>query len=328
MIQGDSTGLDGRAGELRLPENAGQPASVREFRFSLLGKFEASVDGGAVPGLEARRVQELICFLLLARRRPHHREVLADALWGDAQPLHARKHLRNAIWQLRGLRQDRGSSTPLIQAKGEWVRLHEDARLWLDVAEIEQVHVCTKGVPPDQLDGSAVEAMRRTIGLYSGELLEGWYQDWCVRERERVRTLYLGLLEKLLAACEVRGLADEALVYGSRILREEPAHEETHRCLMRLWWFKGDRTSALRQFGACRVALQDELGVEPEDATIRLYRSILAGETARDAARPLGGASSQIAARVPVDQLRAALHRLDAAERLVQESLATLHVLI
>jgi DNA-binding SARP family transcriptional activator len=43
---------------------------------------------------------------------------------------------------------------------------------------------------------------------------------------------------------------------------------------MHLYSLAGDRTSALRQFERCALALKQELGVKPERKTVELYERI------------------------------------------------------
>jgi DNA-binding SARP family transcriptional activator len=77
-----------------------------------------------------------------------------------------------------------------------------------------------------------------------------------------------------MAACEFRRLYEAGILYGTRILEVDRAREATHQCLMRLHYFSGDRTGALRQFARCRDALRDDLAVDPSRATIALHEAI------------------------------------------------------
>ena len=110
--------------------------------------------------------------------------------------------------------------------------------------------------------------------IYQGDLLEGWYQDWCLFERERLQNMHLTMLEKLLNSCEARGEYELGLNYGVRVLRYDHARERTHRRMMRLYYLAGERTAALRQYERCVEALRKDLGVEPTSNTKALYRQI------------------------------------------------------
>jgi DNA-binding SARP family transcriptional activator len=112
------------------------------------------------------------------------------------------------------------------------------------------------------------------VQLYGGDLLEGWYQDWCLYERERLQNIWLAILEKLMAYSESHDAYEEGMVYGRCVLRFDRAHERTHRRMMRMQYLAGDRTAALRQYERCRTALDEELGVEPAKRTEMLYQQI------------------------------------------------------
>ena len=65
--------------------------------------------------------------------------------------------------------------------------------------------------------------------------------------------------------------------YARRCLQLEPWDEQAHRQVMQALALQGQRSAALAQYEACRKALAEELGVEPEPETTRLYQGIRAG---------------------------------------------------
>ena len=242
----------------------------------LFGRFAVRCGDQVVNGLRPRKVQELLAYLLLERDRPHHREILADLLWSDSPSAGSRKCLRQALWRLQAvLTSQRDPLTArVLLVEHDWVQLHPQADVWLDVAEFEGAFDLVHGVPGQQLDSRCAQLLEDAVHLYRGELLEGWYQDWCVYERERLQQMYLAMLDKLMGYCEAQREYETGLMYGARILRHDPARERTHRRLMRLHCLSGDRTTALRQYQQCVVALEEELGVRPAGRTTVLYEQI------------------------------------------------------
>jgi len=109
-------------------------------------------------------------------------------------------------------------------------------------------------------------------------MLEGWYQDWCLLERERLQNMYLAMLDKLMSYCEALHDYETSLLYGMRIMCYDRARERTHRRLMRLYYRLGDRAEALRQYERCAGALEEELGVRPSKSTVALYKQIQADQ--------------------------------------------------
>lgn len=250
-------------------------SAVRVFLF---GKLKIQIDGQEVSNFDVRKVQELFCYLLLHRKRVHARETLATLLWEDKPAAQSRKYLRHALWQLQTLfaDQDVGHGQPVLLVEDDWISLNEHAPLWLDVALFEQANTLCRGMPGTNLAAQQIEVLRCAVDLYQGDLLEGWYCDWCLFERERLQNMYLDMLDKMLDCCAAHAEYETGLEFGERVLRLDRARERTHRRMMRLYYLAGDRTGALRQFERCAAALAQELQVKPSKRTLALWEEIKA----------------------------------------------------
>jgi DNA-binding SARP family transcriptional activator len=239
----------------------------------LLGRFEARIAGCNPKALRGRKTIELLSFLLLHRDRPHHREVLAGTLWPESDTEQSKKYLRQSLWQLHATGGADQAPGRLLLADAEWIQVNA-GQLWLDVAQLEEAYARVKLTPGERLDAADAAELERVVPLYRGDLLEGCYQNWCVYERERLKALYLSLLERLLAYCEATSRAEEGVTHGELLLRYDRAHERAHRRLMRLRYRAGDRTGAIRQFERCCEALREEFGIAPGERTRLLYEQL------------------------------------------------------
>jgi len=300
----------------------------------LFGKFQVYRGDEAVKGLDIRKVQELLCYLLLYRTHSYPRETLAGLLWGDTSTAQAKKCMRQTLWQMQsalGVQNDFDDER-LILVAPDWIQINTTADLWLDVAEFEKVFDHMKGRRGEELDPHTAQLVRDSVQLYQGDLLEGWYQDWCIYERERLQKIYLAMLEKLMAYHEAQREYDVALSYGGQLLRYDHAHERTHRRLMSLHYMAGDRAAALRQYQRCVAALQEELEAQPSQRTTALYQRIQAdqqeaalSEIARTRAMPLPDASSMHMLFVRLKQHWLTLANL---ERQIREDIDSLEVVL
>jgi len=184
------------------------------------------------------------------------------------------------LWQLQSAL---GSQTESIRdrvlhVEPEWVQLNSDADLWLDVAVFEQTYNLVQKVPGQELETATAQHLQNVVQLYQGPLLEGWYQDWCLLERERLQNIYLAMLDKLMSYCEAHHDYETSLLYGMRIMYYDRARERTHQRLMRLNYLLGNRAEALRQYERCATALDEELGIKPSKSTTALYKRIQADQ--------------------------------------------------
>jgi len=217
---------------------------------------------------------ELFCFLLLRRDRPHPREILASMLWGDNTTEVSKKYLRQALWQLQTIVRDGMERLSILMADRESVQVKLANGVWLDVALFENACAQALRVHHSQLTEPQAQALRSAIDLYRGDLLEGWYQEWCLIERERLQNMYLLSLEKLMHYSEERQQFAFGLEMGDRILRLDRAHEGAYQSLMRMHYVVGNRAGALRQYQRCESALREELGVRPGRRTRELLEQI------------------------------------------------------
>lgn len=242
----------------------------------LFGGFSALRGDQAIPAPDGARVQELFCYLLLHRGRPHAREALAGQFWSESTTAQSLKALRQALWQLQAWLAGQGEvgSVRVVLAESEGVRINGRADLWVDVAEFEQAHAASCEYQPAAMPPPLADRLGRAADLYRGELLDHWYQEWCLVERERLHDHYLAMLDRLMGYSEAHETYEAGIEYGARALQCERACERTHRRLMRLHYLAGDRTGALRQYERCAAALQEELGVSPGRTTCTLREHI------------------------------------------------------
>ncbi|HYQ88713.1 MAG TPA: BTAD domain-containing putative transcriptional regulator [Candidatus Binatia bacterium] len=228
----------------------------------LFGKFSVHCEDQELLLRSSSRAREILGYLAVNRRGPVLRESLATLLAHGSSAEKSRKAIRQALWQLRANLAECPGAERILRVEGDWVHLLLDDRVWLDVAEFERV---------------ASAPLAEVVEIYRGEFLEGWFQGWCLEERERLRQIYLESLDALVAQCEADRDVKAGVAYAALALHTDSARECTHRSLMRLYCLAGDRASALRQYDRCCSALRQELGIGPDDETKGLERAIRAG---------------------------------------------------
>jgi DNA-binding SARP family transcriptional activator len=274
---------------------------VSALHIHLFDRFYVERDHQVVTGLEAGKVQELFSYLLIYRDRRHLRESLANLLWAESSSSQSKKYLRQTLWQLQSAidpDESRASRHTLL-VDPDSVRLNHEADLQLDIGQFELAYAQVQGVSGRDLTSERANDVIEAIGVYSGQLLIGWYQSWCLQERERFQEMYLAMLDKLMNWCESRHDYDGGLGYGERLLHFDRARERTHRQLMRLRYLAGDRTGAIHQYERCTAALDQELGVKPSRRTLALYEQIRA-DRLKDSAPPTTDAAAA-SARKPAN---------------------------
>lgn len=221
--------------------------------------------------------QALLAFLLLHRHRSHRREMLMNLFWSDCDEQRAKRCLSTTIWRLRSELRQATTSTIYIHSPvpGE-IGFNIENEYWLDIAVFEEKIAHVLAQPAVQLSSNDAQELTDALKLYTGDLLEGIYDDWVLVERERLRMLHLRGLAHLMIHYRECGSFEQSLVYAQKILDIDPLREEVHREVMRLYLQIGQRAMAVRQFHICRKVLATELGITPMAETRALYHQIAA----------------------------------------------------
>jgi DNA-binding SARP family transcriptional activator len=224
--------------------------SPPEARVGLLDGFALERGTGGVHTVVAdlpRCAQRLIAHLSLCGRPA--RAAVAGQLWPDVPEDHAHGSLRSALWRLQ-------KSVPgLVEVSGGALGLASGVRV--DVREFRDW--AERVLDPDAVvDGEVTpEFVRR------GELLPGWYDDWVLLERERLRQLRLHALEVLADKLACTGRYGEAVQAAYTAVRTEPLRESAQRTVVRVHLAEGNIVEAVRAYSAFRELLAHELGVAP-----------------------------------------------------------------
>jgi len=246
---------------------------MASLEIRLFGGFEMRFDKAPLDPFPLRAARSLLAFLVMNRDRPHSRELLAGTFWPHLSDAHARRRLSQALWQVRAsLRGLDELAETLVLATGSSIRCNPDADLCLDVERFEQsIEQANRAAAVQHTE--RVRLLKIAAHLYRGDLLDGFYDDWALLDRERLRGSFLTSLEVLTDLLMGSSDYEEALVYARALAQHEPLREESHQRVMRLMVLLGRHTEALRQYERCRQILADELGARPSQTTDGLRRA-------------------------------------------------------
>ena len=216
-----------------------------DVRVRLLDGFELTIDNQ--PWDLPPSAERLVAFLAL-QPRPVVRTHIAGVLWGERSDERASACLRSAIW-----RANAGHDAPVIDAGRSRIVLHGNVTVDARDAAV---------AAHQQISGGEPVAPE----VFTGELLPGWYDDWVLVERERLRQLCLEGMEQMAQSLLDAGHASLAIETALAVVAAEPLRESAHRILVDAHVVAGNRGEALRQFNRCRTMLADELGLQPGEA--------------------------------------------------------------
>ncbi len=195
--------------------------------------------------------KQLLAFVALRRRRVERRQA-AGTLWPFGDDERASGNLRSALWRLR-----RAGINVLVADK--W-SLALSADVPVDLHHTEQWATRLIEGRPTPRDLAVSPSVADAL-----DLLPGFYDDWVLMERERIRQRILHALEALSERLAAVGRFADAIEAALLATAAEPLRESAQRALIKAHVAEGNVSEARRSYRAYRDLMQRELGMVPSE---------------------------------------------------------------
>ena len=241
----------------------------------LLGAPRIEHEGEPIE-VDTRKAIALVAYLALNQGR-YARDALVGLLWPEYNQTRARAALRRTLSSLGKARAE-----GWLEVDRESVGLDRNG-VWVDVDRFRDLlaECRTHGHPETEVCPECLPPLSEAVALYRDDFLAGFalrdsaaFDDWQFFQAEELRRELAGALERLSLGHGALEEWEQAISYARRWLTLDPLHEPTHRWLMQLYAWAGQRSGALRQYRECVRVLEGELGVSPLEETTRIYEAI------------------------------------------------------
>ncbi len=255
---------------------------MARLSLSLLGLFQASLDGQPVTGFETAKTRAVLAYLADGLGQAVSRSTLAGLLWTERSEVAALGNLRHVLANLRHAIHDAQASPPFLIIERETIALDPHSDFSVDTGDFRQLvgtASAWKLAAPRSLD-----TLKQAVSLYRGDFLQGFqlegspdFEEWILIRREGYRSQFLDALYELAEASLSQAEYDQAKAYAHRQIEVESWREEAHCQLMQALNLEGRRGEALAQYTVLCSALKKDLGVGPSQETQRLFERIRDG---------------------------------------------------
>ena len=237
--------------------------SSSQIRANLFGTLTLWRDDEQLDFSGSTTARSLLAYLLLHHSQTQSRLKLAGSFWPEMDEARARRALTQALWRIRNVIPE------ILESDSQHIQVSKSTDLWIDIETFEKLS-------KESIDGKNTnsQTLQQAVKLYRGDLLEGLYDDWVFVARERLRELYLRVLEKLVDIEKSNGKFSQALDFALKLTQADPYREAAHREVMRLYFALDRPEAALAQFETCCKILEEEFGLEVDQQTRALGQEI------------------------------------------------------
>lgn len=222
------------------------------IKLKLFGVPKIIVDNEAVE-FPFKKAEAIFFYLAIQKRVT--RDELVNLFWSELKEETAKKNLRNALYQIKKTLGEDVLYTP----KRSIVELSKDITLELDVSKL--------------LDKSDLE-------IYTGPFLQGYnvknaenFEDWIMNYREYCRERFTEMAYDQVEEGRSGNLND--VIHTMQIvIKVDPYDERAYRLIMQAYADSGHTNKAFKIFQSLKSLLNEDLGVEPDVETKRVFERL------------------------------------------------------
>ena len=241
---------------------------IASLTIRAFGRAEVSANGRviAMSDWKTKSVRDLF-FYFLFRQEALTKEQIGETLWPEvpsSQGLKAR--FKDEIYRLR-----RAVGKNVVVLDEIYYHFNRTLDYEYDVEAFES-YLARAGKTRDV--GKRIEWYQKAVDIVQGPYLSEVDALWAVEERERLGQLFVSALEDLARLYLDSNQLERCLAVCQQALAQNRYNEVIYQFEMQAYAALGDRASIVRQYQACKIALEEGLGLLPSQETESIYREL------------------------------------------------------
>lgn len=201
--------------------------------------------------MEVPEGSKRLLVLLALHRAPVERRYASGVLWPAGSEERAAGNLRSALWRLNQANID------LVVSDKHRLSFRRGV-----LVDVELVADWARRLIAGRPAGDDLATLPRRTEAF--ELLPGWYDDWVLMERERIRQRVLHALEAMSRQLVAAGRYAEGVEAALLATCAEPLRESAQRVLLEAHLAEGNWVEGRRALNAYQALLLRELGIAPD----------------------------------------------------------------
>ncbi len=233
-----------------------------------LGRPEVIVNGrlALMPDWKTQSVRDLF-FHFLYRQDRVTKEKIGVALWPETEdPQMLKARFKNEIYRLR-----RVVGRNAIIFDEEYYCFNRALDYEYDV-EAFDAHLARAHKSRDIHE--RIQYFQKAVDLVRGPYLSDVDAAWADVERERLGQSHLTALDELAHLYLDTNQLRQCLSICRQVLERDRCNETMYQLEMRAYAALGDRAAVARRYQACKIALQEELELDPSGETEQIYQEL------------------------------------------------------
>ncbi len=212
----------------------------------------------------------LLCYLLLANNQTISKDKIVDVFFGDTPIDSIDNTFHQAVSNLRTAlrvpppseREEKIKSTEpdYITYEDKTLRLNRMCSYYSDLEDFDNLIKRSIAAENPEL---TIEYLMSAAILYSGDVLEGYYEDWCESIREEYKSKFIKCSEKLLELLTAQNRFDEIIEYAEKLNHTDKLNIASIKAMVKSYIELGKVILARGKFDKFIALYEEEIGENP-----------------------------------------------------------------
>lgn len=252
---------------------------IPKLRIETLGGFKILKNNKTVENInwEGSRPKLLLKAIVFHGGKEIPKDVLIENIWPESNAKSGEKNFKINLHRLR-----KALEPDADQVFGYSYLLHKSGLISFDEELVsididEFLKFCLKGEQKEKNNNKdqAILFYDKAVHLYKGDyFVEEPYVEWLSARRDLFRIKYIEILQKKAMLHESLSQTDLAEEAWQKILESDPLFEKAYQKLMLMYKNAGMKNRALNIFKKCKTIFRQELDIDPDHETIKIYNQI------------------------------------------------------
>lgn len=245
------------------------PLDVKNWPWAIevrtLGDFQLKKDNIPIEfhGKAQKKPLEMLQVIITLGGYNIREDKINNLLWPDSDGDNAHISFATTLHRLRKL-----IGTKAIQVQQSTISINP-RMFWVDSWEFERRANHLLQTKTKKGDISSI------LKLYKGNFLTGENSNWALFYNERLRKLYIDLVNQTADDLSISSEYDHALLLYQDALHIDPLVESFYQGIMNCYLKKGHLSDGLKAYNVCHKVLNTELGIGPSNKTELLKKELL-----------------------------------------------------
>ncbi|MCC6866781.1 MAG: hypothetical protein IT280_11560 [Ignavibacteria bacterium] len=251
--------------------------SLREFiqksydiKVMLFGGLEFIVKNEKIKENEWKRKKRklILCYLILNQGKQISKDKIIDLFFNETSIENSDNMFHQAVSNIRtalksaynasltsantGMQSDK----QFIVYEGKQLKIASGISVYSDTGHFDSL---IKKASQAENSSDSIALYKEAINLYSGDVLEGFYEPWCEEIRLQYKTKYIRVLEDLIKILFDKEIYNEAEIYAEILINKEPLNSIGYEILIRSLLSNGKQNTAKDKFDDLKRTYSEDL---------------------------------------------------------------------